>query len=82
MTNFAARGGYARWVTSPILSQDDWEALWMGESAKTDEILKDVLSRNVKEDKGQVVSILDAQNPLQTKAYLTVSSVKSLSSVP
>ena len=49
MTNFAARGGYARWVTSPILSQDDWEALWMGESAKTDEILKDVLSRNVKD---------------------------------
>jgi len=49
MTAFAARGGYARWVTSPILTKDDWEALWLGEQAKTDEVLRQALLRNVQD---------------------------------
>jgi len=49
MANFAARGGYARWVTSPILSQNDWEALWLGEKAKTDDVLMQALCRNVQD---------------------------------
>lgn len=47
MTSFAENGGHARWVTSPILSEDDWEAMWLGEQAKTDEILLSALKRNV-----------------------------------
>ena len=27
MVSFAAHGGQARWVTSPILNRQDWEAL-------------------------------------------------------
>lgn len=47
MASFAKHGGYARWVTSPILSEDDWEAMWLGEQAKTDATLLAALKRNV-----------------------------------
>ncbi len=40
MTTFAANGGYARWVTSPILGEDDWNALLEGSEARTDETLR------------------------------------------
>lgn len=40
MTTFAANGGYARWVTSPILSEDDWQALQEGSAARQDETLR------------------------------------------
>ena len=45
MTNFAAHGGHARWVTSPILSPADWEAMQIGDRAKTDQALRDVNGR-------------------------------------
>ena len=37
---FAANGGKARWVTSPILSEEDWEALRIGNEAKYDPVLR------------------------------------------
>jgi len=40
MLNFANNGGKARWIASPILSKDDWEALQLGDQAKRDEILR------------------------------------------
>lgn len=43
MGEFADRGGRARWVTSPILSEDDWEAMQTGDNARSDEILKATL---------------------------------------
>lgn len=47
MTAFAQNSGHARWVTSPILSAEDWEALMLGESARTDEVLRNALERNL-----------------------------------
>jgi DNA phosphorothioation system restriction enzyme len=47
MVRFAANNGRARWVTSPILSQEDWEALQQGEAARHDSLLRLVLARNI-----------------------------------
>jgi hypothetical protein len=47
MAEFASLGGRARWVTSPILDEADWEALQHGEAARHDPVLWDVLRRNV-----------------------------------
>lgn len=47
LVQFAENGGKARWVTSPILSKDDWEALRLGDDAKWDGILRDALSKNI-----------------------------------
>lgn len=49
MTDFAARGGVAKWITSPILSEDDWEAMRIGDKAKSDQALKAALSRNIQD---------------------------------
>lgn len=40
MAEFAANNGLARWVTSPILSESDWEGLQDGSAARLDETLK------------------------------------------
>lgn len=47
MTNFANNGGRARWVTSPILSAPDWEALIAGNTARNDPILYSALEKNI-----------------------------------
>jgi hypothetical protein len=47
MVTFAQNGGRARWVTSPILAEDDWDALLAGDAARTDSALREVLDRNV-----------------------------------
>jgi superfamily II DNA or RNA helicase len=46
---FVTSGGSARIVVSPILDKADWEALKFGESAKNNFILREVLSRNIKD---------------------------------
>lgn len=47
MAAFGANGGRARWVTSPILSESDWEALYSGEQAREDAALKASLARSI-----------------------------------
>jgi superfamily II DNA or RNA helicase len=47
MTEFAANSGLARWVTSPILSESDWEALREGSAARLDETLKMAMEVNL-----------------------------------
>lgn len=44
---FAERGGRARWVTSPILETSDWDALYCGVQARSDDTLKLALKRNI-----------------------------------
>jgi len=46
---FARNSGRARWVTSPILSEDDWQALQLGETARYDDLLRRTLQRNLDE---------------------------------
>jgi len=47
MVDFAAKGGRARWITSPILSETDWEYLQKGEAAREDKLLREVLEQNI-----------------------------------
>ena len=49
LTAFAANGGRARWVTSPILSEADWAALYSGDQAKVDETLKMSLGKAIQD---------------------------------
>ena len=49
MTEFARNGGKARWITSPILSKEDWEAILLGDEAKENEILKQLLLDEIQE---------------------------------
>jgi len=47
LSSFAENGGRARWVTSPILSKPDWEALKLGSKAQQDRVLFEVLRNNI-----------------------------------
>src|SRR5436853_5791029 len=47
MVAFANNGGRARWVTSPILDEADWEALQAGNMARSDPVLRKSLERNI-----------------------------------
>ncbi len=47
MTAFANNGGKARWITSPILAESDWQALQMGDAAREDFTLRMALKRNI-----------------------------------
>src|SRR2546423_189969 len=49
MAAFAENGGRARWVTSPILDEADWEALQAGDAARNDPVLRASLMRNIDE---------------------------------
>jgi DNA phosphorothioation system restriction enzyme len=49
MVRFAQNGGHARWVTSPILDENDWNALLRGEIARLDVYLYEVLKKNIKD---------------------------------
>ena len=47
MLEFANNGGRARWVTSPILDEADWEALQTGYTASGDPLLRQALEHNI-----------------------------------
>lgn len=44
---FAENGGKARWVTSPILDENDWEALRTGDEARINQALRRALENTV-----------------------------------
>lgn len=44
MVAFAANNGRARWITSPILSSDDWQAMLDGNAARRNEVLHQTLA--------------------------------------
>lgn len=48
MLTFANNGGRARWVTSPILAETDWDAIYSGNAAKNDATLKAIIEENVR----------------------------------
>lgn len=47
IADLAENGGTAQWIVSPILEEDDWEALKRGTRAKSDEVLRDSLSETI-----------------------------------
>lgn len=51
---FAENNGHARWVTSPLLSKDDWINMCLGTNAKQNELLYSILSEIVKDLQGSL----------------------------
>lgn len=49
MAGLARNEGTAKWITSPNLEEDDWEAFQKGEEARRNEILYESLQRNLDE---------------------------------
>lgn len=47
VTELAANGGTAKWITSPIMDEDDWEAIQHGDEARRDEALKQALAETI-----------------------------------
>lgn len=47
MVRFADNGGHARWITSPQLTETDWQALQRGNQARQDEILLETIRREI-----------------------------------
>jgi superfamily II DNA or RNA helicase len=70
MTAFAGNGGRARWVTSPILSKEDWDALQVGEAARYDDVLRGAIERSL-DDLEQAL----ARETLSALAWLIADGV-------
>ncbi|WP_165774631.1 DEAD/DEAH box helicase family protein [Candidatus Viridilinea mediisalina] len=70
LTAFAARGGHARWITSPILAQEDWHALQQGVEARRDEVLRAVLAHAV----GDLARSLEAHT-LSALAWMVADNI-------
>lgn len=47
MLTFAGNRGRARWITSPILDANDWEALQLGDAARDDAVLRQALEQTI-----------------------------------
>jgi superfamily II DNA or RNA helicase len=47
MADLAENGGVARWITSPILGEDDWEAIKQGIEAQADDVLRESLEDQI-----------------------------------
>jgi superfamily II DNA or RNA helicase len=47
MVAFAANGGHARWITSPILAPKDWKAMLEGTEARRSRVLHQALERHI-----------------------------------
>lgn len=74
MIQFAANGGKARWVTSPVFSEDDWSALQVGEAARQDQSLYrllcdkvDLLTRTLEREPLSALSWMIADEILEFK---------------
>jgi superfamily II DNA or RNA helicase len=63
-------GGSAKFVISPILEKSDWDALQLGEDAKSDEALKGMLENNVDD----IASSLESTT-LNTLAWMIADGV-------
>lgn len=62
ITELAENGGTAKWITSPILDERDWEAIKTGEEAKRDRILRASLQQTV--DKLETALDSDTRNAI------------------
>jgi len=49
MNKFAENGGTARWVTSPVISKKDWDAMLFGEKARINPFLRKLIKINIED---------------------------------
>lgn len=67
---FASNGGRARWITSPILSEDDWRALRAGADARDDKALRAAMQSSLDEIESRLES-----DTLNTLAWLVADNI-------
>src|SRR5713226_3439635 len=70
LAGLVRNGGRARWVTSPILSQEEWEALRTGVEAANDPILCQALHRSLDD-----LEISLAADTLSTLAWMVADGL-------
>ena len=70
MANFAKNNGKARWVTSPIYSKNDLDAIHKGKLAQSDSVLYTLLKKNICD----LISELE-NDTLSTLAWLIADKV-------
>jgi len=70
LIGFAANGGRGRLITSPILDAHDWEALQLGDAAKTDPLLRTALLRHIDE-----LSVQLERDTLSALAWMVADEV-------
>jgi DNA phosphorothioation system restriction enzyme len=82
MASLAKNNGTAKWITSPNLEEDDWEALQKGEEARRNEILYESLQRSVddiedglKEDTLNTLAWLIADGMLEIRLAIPDSTL-------
>lgn len=49
IAELASNGGVAKWIISPILEEDDWEAFKKGEEGRRNEVIYDSLQKSIEE---------------------------------
>lgn len=49
MAALASNGGTAKWIISPFLEEEDWDAFQKGEEAKRNEVMYETLKRSIEE---------------------------------
>ncbi len=47
IAELADNGGTAKWITSPKLTEEDWEAIKKGDEARSDEVLRETLEKTI-----------------------------------
>lgn len=75
MAEFAKNSGYARWVTGPILSENDRKALQEGDAARQDDILKKTIE--IKQAFPDIKLNGHPQNRLAHNLSLTIPGVEA-----
>lgn len=70
IVRLVSNGGMARIVTSPVMQKADWEALQVGDNAKRDSVLRDILREQVA-DLTRALS----QNSLNALAWMVAEGV-------
>ena len=55
LAEFACNDGKARWVTSPILAENDWDALLKGTEHEVNSVLENLMVKNVEAIKNELV---------------------------
>lgn len=83
LASFATNGGKAKWITSPQLPEEDWEALQEGNKAIRDEILYDQLKdrissleKDLEEDTRNALAWLIAEDILEIRFALPENGLK------
>ena len=85
LAQLAENGGTAKWLTSPQLSQEDWQAIIKGSQAKRDERLRKALKRSIddlrndlKQDTREAIAWMIADGLLKIRLAIPQNSLSGM----